>query len=347
MEPLNLENLFVSLIIPARNEEAFIGKCLDSLVNNIFPKSQMEIAIVDGMSKDGTRNIVKDYMKRFPFIKLLDNPKKIIPAAMNIGIKNTRGGIVMKIDAHAVYSTNYISLCVDHLLRYKVDNVGGVIVTSPREKTLMGYAIAHTISSLLGVGKSSFRLGCRQPIYADAVFSGCYKREVLEKVGFFDENIARSEDIALNSKIRRNNGKILLVPEIISYYFARSSFGSFLRHNFDNGFWITYPLKFRYLLFSYRHLIPLVFVSSLVVLFLLSFHFKSFYFILLFLISIYLVVSCYFSSMVAFKEKDIRYFFLMPVLYLSLHLSYGLGSLFGLVNTVMNLRGLCSLKNRS
>ena len=326
---------YVSLVIPCRNEEKFIGMCLDSVIANDYPKNRFEVLVVDGMSKDGTREIVKKYVKEHPFIKLFDNPKKIIPSAMNIGIKNAAGEIIMKIDSHARYSEDYISKCVSFLAEYNADNVGGMIVALPRKNTTVGKAIVHSLSHPFGVGNSLFRIGSKKPIWADTAFSGCYKREVFERIGLYDENIARSEDVLINSKLRKSGGKILLVPEIVSYYYARSNFWDFIKHNFDNGFWITYPLKFGKVLFSLRHLVPLVFISILIASFIMLFFFPIFVWFFLFILGLHCLMNLYFSLKMAISKNNLGYLILMPLMFLALHTGYGLGSLWGLFKVVI------------
>jgi len=326
---------YVSLIIPCRNEEKFIGMCLDSVIVNDYPKDRFEVLVVDGMSKDGTREIVKGYVKEHPFIKLFDNPKKIIPSAMNIGIKNAMGEIIMKIDSHARYSEDYISKCVSFLFEYNADNVGGVIVALPRNNTTFGKAIVLSLSHPFGVGNSLFRIGSKKPIWADTVFSGCYKREVFKKIGPYDENIARSEDVLINSKLRKSGGKILLVPEIVSYYYARSNFWDFIKHNFDNGFWITYPIKFGKVLFSFRHLVPLAFISILIASLAMFFFFPIFAWLFLFILGLHCLINFYFSLKIAISKNNLGYLILMPIMFSALHTGYGLGSLWGLFKVVI------------
>jgi len=326
---------YVSLIIPCRDEEKFIGMCLDSVIANDYPKGRFEVLIVDGMSNDGTREIVKKYVKEHPFIKLFDNPKKIIPSAMNIGIKNATGEIIMKIDSHARYSEDYISKCVSFLFEYNSDNVGGVIVALPRNNTSIGKAIVLSLSHPFGIGNSLFRLGPKKPIWADTAFSGCYRRDVFDRIGLYDENIARSEDVLINSKLRKSGGKILLVPEIVSYYYARSNFWDFIKHNFNNGFWITYPLKFGKVLFSLRHLVPLAFVSILIASLAMLFFFPILEWLFLFILGLYCLINLFFSLKIAISKKSLGYLILMPIMFLALHTGYGIGSLWGLFKIVL------------
>src|SRR5208282_5579435 len=136
----------VSIIIPCRNEREFIGMCLDSILANDFPKEELEILVVDGMSEDGTREIVTEYAQRYPFIRLIDNPHRVTPYALNIGIAASRGEIVMRIDAHAVYSAEYVRRCVEALKLYGADNVGGMRRSIPRDDSLRAKAIVECMS---------------------------------------------------------------------------------------------------------------------------------------------------------------------------------------------------------
>ena len=213
----------VSIIIPCRDERRFIEKCLLSIIANDYPKESLQVLVVDGMSEDGTREILNQFSGKYPFIKMLDNPKKIVPVALNIGIKQARGNVIIRMDAHNVYGKDYISKCVKYLRKYNIDNVGGICITLPGRNTLLAQSIALALSHPFGVGNAHFRIGLKGPKYVDTVPFGCYKREVFEKIGLFDEDLVRNQDDELNVRLQRNGGKILLVPEIVSYYYARDS----------------------------------------------------------------------------------------------------------------------------
>ena len=333
----------VSLIVPCRNEAAFIRQCLDSVVGNDYPRDRTEVFVVDGMSTDGTRDVLRAFMAQYANMTLLDNDKGTIPCAMNIGIDRAKGSVVMKIDAHAVYPSDYISKCVAGLDQYKADNVGGVIVTLPRSNTLMARSIVLSISNIFGIGNSAFRLGCAAPVSARTTYSGCYRRDVFDRVGRYDENIARSEDVVLNAKILKAGGRIMVDPGIVVRYYARSSFGAFVRHNFNNGFWTTYPLRFGTVFLSLRHLIPLVFVASLLVLAGLALLKPSADIawisaqVLMLILVVYGTSCAYFSGRIAAEQKDARFLGTMPLVFLTLHVTYGAGSLFGLLTILGQL----------
>ena len=228
----------VSIIIPCRNEEKFIGKCLDSVLMQDYPKDKIVVLFVDGQSIDRTRMIIEEYVKSYPFIRLLNNPRKTVPFALNKGITEAEGKIIIILSAHAYYPPDYVSKCVKHLNKYKVYNVGGIFETLPGAKTLKAMAIALTLSSPFGVGNSYFRTGIKEPRLVDTVPFGCYHKEIFEKNGNFNENLTRNQDIEFNLRLKKAGCKILLVPDIKSYYYARSTFKELFMNNFQNGFWV-------------------------------------------------------------------------------------------------------------
>lgn len=322
---------FVSVIIPCRNEEKFIAKCLDSVIANDYPKNRLEILVVDGISEDGTRKIIQEYMQQHSFIRLMDNPRKITPVAFNIGIKNSEGAIISIHSAHAIYNEDYISKCIQYMNEYDADAVGGTMITIPREDTVVGRAIVHVLSCRFGTGNSVFRIGSTEPKWVDTVFGGCYKKEILEKIGLFNENLARSQDMDLNSRLKKSASRILFVPEIVSYYYARSDLRSFWKSHFLSGFWVTYHLKFTKTIFSLRHLTPLIFVLTLVGLLILAVSSRSFLFLFTLVLGTYVSANVYFSSRIAIRENNLKSLFVTALVFAARHFSYGLGSIWGIM----------------
>jgi GT2 family glycosyltransferase len=277
----------------------------------------MEILVVDGMSSDKTRGIVKDYKDKYPFINLLDNLKKITPAGINLGIKKAKGEIIIRLDAHAKYKSDYISKCLKLMEEYDADGVGGIIRTIPANNTLMAKAIALSLSDFFGVGDSYFRAGYREPKWVDTIFGGCYKKEIFNNIGFFNENLRRSQDIEFNIRLKKKGGKILLAPEAIAYYYPSTDLKNFFIHNIQDGIWTIYPFKFTKIPLRLRHYIPLIFILSLP----LS-------------IWLYIPLSLYFSAKIAWKKRSFRLFFVMPIVFAARHIGYGFGSLLGTIRLI-------------
>jgi len=327
---------FVSVIIPCRNEEKYIEECLNSVINQDYPKEKLEVLVVDGMSEDRTREVIEKYTKQYPFIKLLNNPKKITPVAFNIGVKQAKGDLIIIMGAHCIYKRNYISNCVRYSNTYNADNIGGIWEILPGEKTLVAKSIAFASSSIFGAGDAYYRRGYDKGIKeVDTVFGGCYKKEVFEKVGLFNENLLRSQDMEFNLRLRKAGGKILLAPDIVSYYYPKSNLKDFFLHNIEDGIWVIYPLKFVKMPFKLRHYIPLLFVGGLIGSLFLSIFFPLFFWLFLFVFGLYSAFNLYFSAKIAIREKDFRYLFLIPVAFATRHIGYGLGSVWGLIKLII------------
>ena len=331
----------VTVIVPCRNEEKFIAKCLASIIALDYPRESLEVIVVDGLSNDSTRCIIYDFVKSHNFVKLFDNPNRVTPFALNIGIKNATGEFVVWMSAHNEYSRDHIRKCIKYMREFNADAVGGVIRTIPRVDTFIGRVICNVLSHKFGVGDSSHKIGSTNPVWADTAFGVCYKRELFDKVGLFNERLSRGQDMEFAMRLKRAGYKTLLCPDIVSFYYARSDLKSFIRHNFLNGIWAIYPFKLsKYIPVSFRHLVPLFFVLTLMILFILTViaailglaSLAVVISILLFFVcAAYLILAIYYSMQNAIKYAALGYLFAMPLIFLVLHLSYGLGSFWGLV----------------
>lgn len=331
-----------SIIIPCRNEEECISWCLDSIVENDYPKKNLEVLVVDGMSDDQTRSILHFYVKRYSYIRILDNPKIEQPIGLNIGIKSSKGDIVIRMDAHSKYKSNYISECVNALLSYGADNVGGRWVTTPRENTLIGRSICFATSVSFGVGNAYYRLN---KVYSNGpslhkirwdinVPYFCCRREVFDKIGLFNENLNRSEDIDFRSRLKEAGFRTLFVPSIVCYYLMRTKLSKFISHMFRNGKWVLLPLIYvPTISFSGRHLVPFLFICGIIWTSAFA-YFTIFPFFVL--VVIYVITNFFYTIGIAFRERDFRFFFTMPWIFLFLHFSYGIGSIFGLTYLLKN-----------
>lgn len=255
----------LSVICPIYNEERYIAGCIESILAQDFPKTELEVLFVDGMSTDRTREIVDIYIKRYPFIHLIDNPERIVPFAMNRGIAASKGKVVMRLDAHATYESNYFSNLVAALKRLGADNVGSVCKTDVLNKTPKTLAIREVLSNKFGVGNSTFRTGIDHEMQVDTVPFGCWRRDVFEKYGLYDVRLVRNQDIELNKRIQRGGGKIYIVPGTSCTYLARETYAKLARNNYGNGMWnmltVYYTRQLKSL--SLRHFVPLIFLLSL------------------------------------------------------------------------------------
>jgi glycosyltransferase involved in cell wall biosynthesis len=330
----------VTVVIPCRNEAAYIRQCLDSLLANEYPQDKLEILIVDGMSEDGTREIVAEYARRYPFARLLDNPKQITPVAMNIGILNAKGEVLAIIGAHSTYDRSYLSECVKHLEIYHADQVGAAAEYIPRDNTPVGRAIAICLRHRFGAGANvAYKIGIRKPAWVDTVSSGCYRRDVFDKVGLFNEDLVHSQDIEFNRRIRQAGGNILLTPTAVIRYYCRSDMRSFWKHNFHNGVWVILPFLYSTIMpVSLRHLVPLGLVTTLLGSALLAFWHRAFLVVFLLSSAAYVLGNLLSSCQTAWEERDPRYLWIMPLVFGSLHFAYGLGSLWGFAKAILTPR---------
>ena len=326
---------FVSVIVPCRNEEKQIAHCLDSILANDYPKDRLEILVVDGMSEDSTGEIVRGYIERYPCVRLVENPEKHIPAAMNVGIRNAHGDSIIKMDAHSTYQSNHISLCVAYQEKYGAENVGGICKMSPGADTAVARAIVLALAHRFGSGTAKVKVGVDQPTWADSAAFGCFKKEYFSRVGLFDERLTRSSDMDMNMRIRAAGGRILLVPEIVINYCADPDLRTFWKHNFADGLWATYVLKFGSKAWSWRHWIPLVLVLSLIASVSLSAASLRFLWAGLGIAALYFATSIAVSLQIAAREKSPRQIFLLPVIFAIRHFAHGIGALVGLVRVML------------
>jgi glycosyltransferase involved in cell wall biosynthesis len=254
----------VSIVVPCRNEEHYIVECLDSILACDYPHDRLEVLIVDGMSDDSTRAILTDYATRHPEVRVLDNPRRITPVALNIAIRAARGDVIVRMDAHVVYPTNYVSRLVAALDEFGADNAGAVLRTLPANQTPMGRAIAIGMSHPFGVGTSYFRIGTAEPRWVDTIAFFCIKKSTFDRVGLFDEELIRHQDGEFNARLIKAGGRILLIPDVVSYYYARSTLRQVGRMFYQYGYFKPLVAKKLGRFMTMRQLIPPGFVLSLV-----------------------------------------------------------------------------------
>ena len=219
-----------------RNEEKYIGRCLESVIANAFPHDQYEIIVVDGDSSDRSREIVLEMQSNFPNLRLLRNPARVVPPGMNLGIRQARGRYIIRMDAHSEYPSDYIANCIAELERTGAANVGGRWITKPGADSAVAKTIAFITQDPVVVGNAEYRLG-KGDRYVDTVPFGAFRREIFEQVGLFREDLVRHQDYELNARIRQAGGKIFLSPRIHNIYYNVPTFRKFMRQASLNGTW--------------------------------------------------------------------------------------------------------------
>lgn len=322
----------LSVICPIYNEEKHIASCLESILQQDFPKEEMEVLLVDGMSTDRTREIVQQYTEQYPFIFLLDNPKRIVPTGLNIGIRVAQGDVIIRLDAHAIYPDNYFSALVDKLFALNADNVGGLCRTLPAKETPVCEAIAAALSSPFGMGDSLFRIGTNKEMQVDTVPFGCFRREVFDKIGYFDEELIRNQDDEFNGRIIKYGGHIYLIPSIVINYYGRDSIGKVAKMFYQYGLFKPLVNKKLGNPATVRQFFPPLFVVGLIGGLLLSFVHPIFCILYMVVLALYLFLAIYFSVK---QFKNIKKVLLLIATFVTIHVSYGWGYLCGCVKLLL------------
>ena len=254
-ENLSVEKLpKVTVIMPVRNEAEYIEKSLGAVLEQDYPPDLMEVIISDGMSTDGTRDIVRSFESNRHNIFLIDNPGKIVPAGLNKAINQAKGEIIIRVDGHCEIESTYVRRCVKHLLKGGIDAVGGPIETIGENN--ISEAIAIGMSSNFGVGGSAFRTIKNKEAFVDTVAFPAYPKRTIEKCGLFDEELVRNQDDEYNYRLRELGGKILLSPDIKSKYYGRSSLKALWRQYFQYGYWKVRVMQKHPRQMRLRHFVP-------------------------------------------------------------------------------------------
>ncbi len=335
----------VSIIVPCRNEEYFISKCLDSILDSDYPKEKLEVLVIDGISSDGTNTILQEYTQRYPLIRVIMNPRRITPVAFNIGIDHAGGDLIMIMSAHATYNNDAIRKSVEYSQQYKADNIGGIWKILPRKRDAMGNAIVAALSHRFGAGGAAYRISDKQSgvQHVDTAAYGCYRREVFDRIGRYNEALVRNQDIELNLRLKNNGGVILLAPDIVVNYHAHTSLSAFCKRSFRDGTWAILSFAYSSVIpVAWRHLVPLFFVTSLMILALLGFWAKPFLSLLTSVAAVYFLTSLSASVQIAKQRRNASLLFLLPVVFAVLHLTYGVGSLWGCAK-LLKRRGVKNL----
>ncbi len=321
------DTLFISIILPVRNEAKSMGVSLKNILNQINLVYSFEVIVVDGLSTDDTRYIVKEYQQNHSNIILIDNPEKIVPIGFNKALLIAKGDIIIRIDGHTVIAPDYVANCVKLLQESEADNVGGRMNAMGTSR--FGKAVAIATSTPFGVGGSRFHYSEKEE-WVDSVYMGAWKREVFEKIGLFDEELVRNQDDEFNYRLRKSGGKILLSPAIKSKYTVRSNPTALWKQYFQYGFWKVRVLQKHPGQMSVRQFIPAAFVASLFFSLILALVNPIFGVLLSLIVGMYLIANLL-ASILSAAKKGWQHFFLLPFVYAILHFSYGLGFLVGLV----------------
>lgn len=336
-------NSTVSIIIPCRNEELYIGQCVESFLNQTYPKELIKIVIADGMSTDTTREIIKGYQKEHKNIILIDNFELTAPTGMNKGIRATNSDIVIIFGAHAYADKDFVLENVKILNDESIGCSGGPITTI--SDGIVGTAIANAMSCPFGVGNALFRFSDKE-VFVDTVAFGAYRRTVLDEIGLFDEQLVRNQDDELNFRVVKSGKKILLSPKIKSTYYSRGSLKKLYKQYFQYGFWKVRVIQKHKRPASIRHLVPVIFVLYLILGLILSMFSTMIRNIFLLILALYAILDIIFAKKCS-RDEGIKCFIYSISIFPILHFSYGAGFLLGIINFYIKSISKLEKKNKS
>jgi succinoglycan biosynthesis protein ExoA len=325
----------VSVIIPCYNEERFIRKALEQLADQ-FEAERYEIIVIDGMSDDGTRAVIEDFRKQHPGlrVRVVDNPARNIPTALNLGIAAAEGSIIARMDAHAVPSEGYIKRCVEVLQEGTAGVVGMPCIVRPGADTVVAHAIAAAVSHPFGIGDAKYRLGAGGPLQeaVDTVAFSCFTKSLGEELGGFNESLLTNEDYDFNYRVRESGRKVILDRSGHCEYFARASLKGLASQYRRYGGWKARMLRLHPRSIKLRHLVAPGFVLSLIILLLLSFFSTWARLALVAEVVLYFATALLFGAKIGVANKrGLGMLLLLPVVFFTIHFSWGASFLLGLI----------------
>jgi glycosyltransferase involved in cell wall biosynthesis len=324
----------VSIIIACRNEVQTMPRFLTSVLRQQPPQGGMEVIIADGLSDDGTREILRKALSTEPRIKVIDNPGRIVSTGLNAGIRAAAGSVIVRMDAHTEYAPDYVRRCVELLESTGADNVGGPARTKP--ETYMERAIAAAYHSPFSVGGAKFHDPGYEG-YVDTVTYGCWRKGAFERFGYFDEELVRNQDDEHNLRIIRGGGKVWQSPAIGSWYRPRSSRAALFKQYMQYGYWKVRVIQKHKLPASWRHLVPAAFLLTLLLLVLAAVIWHQAWWLLAGALGLYLL-GILAASILTAARTDWALLPVLPLVFPCYHWGYGYGFLRGIWDFVVFAR---------
>ena len=318
---------FVSVVMPVRNEGDFLRTSLAAVLAQDYPHSRLEVIVADGMSDDGTRAIVRELQARDGRIRLIDNPGRIAPTALNAAIATAIGDVVVRVDGHTIVATDYVSECVTALQRSGAETVGGRM--DAESESPFGRAVALATSSRFGVGGARFHYSQKEE-FVDTVYLGAWRRDVFSRFGMFDEELIRNQDDELNYRIQARGGRILLSPKIRSRYFARSTPRALWRQYFQYGLWKVRVMQKHPGQMRRRQFVPPALVAAVAVSAAMATMFRASAMVLAILVLLYGLAAVVAAAVTVARAGEWRLLPRVASVFAILHVAYGSGFLIGL-----------------
>ena len=330
----------VSIIIPCYNEQSTIRLLLDALLEQTFPRADMEVIIADGMSTDNTRDVITAFQKDHSDldVRIVDNTLRSIPSAVNRAIEASQGEIIIRLDAHSKPYPDYVAKCVAAHKENRGDNIGGVWEIQPSADTWIAKSIAVSGAHPIGVGDALYR-HATQTAEVDTVPFGSFKRELFDRLGFFDESLLTNEDYEFNTRIRKAGGRIWLDPSIRTVYYARSTLLELARQYWRYGYWKRQMLRRNANTLRWRQALPPLFVLSLFVLAVMSVVFRPAGLFLASELIVYFIILFLFGLQAVYRNGNQYLLIGLPLAVSVMHISWGSGFLWSILTSSMSKNG--------
>jgi succinoglycan biosynthesis protein ExoA len=333
-------NPSVSIIVPCYNEETTIRQLLDAVLAQTYPRVKMELIISDGLSTDRTREVIAAFQKEHADLAVLvvDNSAQTIPSGLNQAIRESRGEIIVRLDAHSMPIPEYVERCVAAHEAGKGDNVGGVWEIRAGADTWVAKSISFAAAHPLGVGDAMYRLNAKAGA-VDTVPFGSFRRSLIDKIGMFDETLLANEDYEFNTRVRESGGTVWLDPSIRSVYFSRSTLGKLASQYWRYGFWKFKMLQRYPHTLRWRQALPPLFVLILFVLIVLSLFIGFARYLLAAQLFVYLFALGLAGLRLAIKKKIGLLLLGLPLAISTMHIAWGVGFLWSGVSSLFTKNG--------
>lgn len=342
------ESPLLSAIIPCRNEQRHIETCVRSILGQERPRGGIEVIVADGLSGDGTREILESLSKEHSELRVVDNPHRITPCAMNVGIRAARGRYIAILGAHCEYASDYLRVCASLLDEHpEAGCVGGPIISVG--KSLFGQAVAAAMSHPVGIGNARHRHPNFEG-YAEGACFPVFRREVFENVGLYDETLVRNQDDELNYRFTKLGGKVFLSPRARATYFVRETVKSLFRQYYEYGYWRVAVLKKHRVPASFRQIVPPLFMSLMVTSVIVGLLLPGWWKLTAGLLPVLYGGALLIAGAMLKGNRDWRVAALFPVAASILHMSYAWGVIGGILKgadcrarSEHNDKGTCSV----
>ena len=335
-----MSDLTVSVIVPCRNERAYIEAFCTSVLRQVLPKGwAMQLVIADGMSEDGTRALLAQMCTNDPRVQWIDNPRCIVSTGLNAALAQARGEVIVRMDVHTEYAPDYIAQCLSTLEDTGADNVGGPWRAQPEPGAgPMQQAVAAAFQSRWVAGGALSR-SLDHDGYVDTVYLGCWPRASFERFGSFDETLVRNQDDEHNLRIARGGGRVWQSPRIKSVYRTRATLLKVFRQHLQYGYWKPFVIKKHGQAGSLRHMVPGLFIALLALLGVAALLGAPAWPVVWLALLYVGGVGAMTAAVVADRPLDTAVLLRVPVVIVAYHFGYGIGSLLGWWDALRHGRG--------